>query len=280
MSSLGAKDNTSWGALLSVTAGRAVELVSYLFLALVYLYVLGPALVVVLGSFSSATSFPSPFESFTLRWYSQLLQRQEFVRSMEVSAIVAVAAASIATFLGGPAAFAFVRQRFRFQESLAAFFMTPLIIPQIALGLAMLQLLSALRIPITTLGLILIHAVFVMPYVLRAMITSLTHFDWRLEEAAMSLGASRVRTLWHVTLPLTRAGLTAGFVLAFIMSFVNVPLSLFLATPASTTLPVRVFAYMESRLDPLVAAVGAFLVLVVFATSIFLEKVLRLRLLV
>ena len=265
---------------MSSPGRRILEAASYVFLFLVYLYVLGPALVVILGSFNSATSFPSPFESFTLRWYAQLLQHREFVRSMEVSVVVAAAAAAVATLLGGPAAFAFVRRRFRFQDALAAFFMAPLVIPQIVLGLAMLQLLSVLRVPITTLGLILIHAVFVMPYVLRAIITSLTHFDWRLEEAAMSLGASRLRTLWHVTLPLTRAGLTAGFVLAFIMSFVNVPLSLFLATPASTTLPVRVFAYMESRLDPLVAAVGAFLVLVVFATSFLLEKVLRLRLLV
>ncbi len=261
-------------------AWRVLELLSYVFLAMVYLYVLGPAIVVVVGSFNSATSFPSPFESFTLRWYGQLLRHQEFVRSMKVSLVVAAIAAGIATLLGGPAAFTFVRARFRFRDSLAAFFMAPLVIPQIVLGLAMLQLLSVLRVPITTLGLILIHAVFVMPFVLRAMITSLTHFDWTLEEAAMSLGASRLRTLWHVTLPLSRAGLTAGFVLAFIMSFVNVPLSLFLATPASTTLPVRVFAYMESRLDPLVAAVGAFLVLLVFATSLFLEKVLRLRLLV
>jgi putative spermidine/putrescine transport system permease protein len=252
----------------------------YLFLALLYLYVLGPALVVVIGSFNSATSFPSPFESFTLRWYGQLLRHREFMGAMKVSLVVAAAAAAIAALLAGPAAFVFVRSRLRFRDAATAFFITPLVIPQIVLGLAMLQLLNVLRVPITLLGLVLIHAVFVMPYVLRAIMTSLTHFDRTLEEAAMSLGASRLRTLWHVTLPLTRAGFVAGFVLAFIMSFVNVPLSLFLAAPTSTTLPVRVFAYMESRLDPLVAAVGAFLVLVVFATSFVLEKVLRLRLLV
>jgi len=261
-------------------AWRAAEILSCVFLALVYLYVLAPALVVVIGSFNSATSFPSPFESFTLRWYARLLEHDEFIASMKTSVIVAGTAASLATLLGVPAAFAFVRGRFRYRDSLAAFFMAPLVIPQIVLGLAMLQLLSVLRVPVTTAGLILVHAVFIMPYVLRAMITSLTHFDRALEEAAMSLGASRLRTLRHVTLPLTRAGLTAGFVLAFVMSFVNVPLSLFLASPSSTPLPVRVFAYMESRIDPLVAAVGASLVLLVLAVSLFLEKVLRLRLLV
>ncbi len=259
---------------------KGLEWLSYVFVGLVYLFVLAPALVLIVGSFNSATSFPSPFESFTVRWYSQLVQHQEFMHSMRISLWVAALAALAATLLGAPAAFAFVRGRFKFRDSLAAFFMAPLVIPQIVLGLAMLQLLSVLRVPITIAGLILAHAVFVMPYVLRTMMTSLTHFDRTLEEAAMSLGASRLRTLWHVTLPLTRAGLTAGFVLAFILSFVNVPLSLFLATPGSTTLPIRVFAYMESRLDPLVAAVGAFLVLLVFATSFLLEKVLRLRLLV
>ncbi|SRR5579884_268865 len=262
-----------------VLAGRFLDALSYAFVALVYLYVLAPALVVVIGSFNSAPSFPSAFESFTLRWYRELLQHQEFMDSMRVSAIVAATAAAIATLLAVPAGFAFVRARFRYRDTLAAFFMAPLVIPQIVLGLAMLQLLNLFRVPITTVGLVLVHAVFVMPFVLRAMVTSLTHFDRTLEEAAMSLGASRLRTLWHVTLPLTRAGLTAGFVLAFVMSFVNVPLSLFLASPVSTPLPVRVFAYMESRIDPLVAAVGASLVLLVFVVSFLLEKVLRLRLL-
>jgi putative spermidine/putrescine transport system permease protein len=257
----------------------ALDVASCAFLVLVYVYVLAPAIVVVIGSFNSATSFPSPFQSFTLRWYAELLRRDEFMSSMRTSVVVATAAAGLATLLGLPAAFAFVRGRFRQRDSLATFFMAPLVIPQIVLGLAMLQLLNALRIPVTTAGLILVHTVFVMPYVLRAMVTSLTHFDRALEEAAMSLGATRARTLWHVTLPLTRAGLVAGFLLAFVMSFVNVPLSLFLATPASTPLPVRVFAYMESRLDPLVAAVGASLVLLVCMVSLFLEKVLRLRLL-
>jgi putative spermidine/putrescine transport system permease protein len=258
---------------------RAAELASAAFLGLVYLYVLAPALVVVAGSFNSATAFPSAFQSFTLRWYAELVRRGEFVSSMRTSAVVATAAAGLAVFVGVPAAFAFVRGRFPHRDSLATFFMVPLVIPQIVLGLAMLQLLNALRVPATTAGLILVHTVFVMPFVLRAMITSLTHFDGALEEAAMSLGASRARTLWHVTLPLTRAGLVAGFVLAFVMSFVNVPLSLFLASPASPPLPVRVFAYMESRLDPLVAAVGASLVLLVCLVSLFLERVLRLRLL-
>jgi putative spermidine/putrescine transport system permease protein len=248
-------------------------------LGLVYVYVLGPALVVVVASFNSATSFPSPFEAFTLRWYVQLFRHREFVQSMQVSLVVAGAAASIATLLGGPAAFVFVRSRFQGRHAFMALFTAPLVVPQIVLGLAMLQFLSVLKLPITMVGLVLIHAVFVLPYTLRAMVTSLTHFDRTLEEAATSLGASRIRTLWHVTLPLTRTGFTVGFVLAFVVSFVNVPLSLFLASPGSTTLPIRLFAYIESRLDPLVAAVGAFLILVAFATTLFVDRVLRLRLL-
>lgn len=259
---------------------KLADPIAILFLALVFAYVLAPAMVVVLSAFNSAPTFAASFESVSLIWFVRVFQNPDFIQSMWVSLEVAAVAALIATLLGAPAAFGFVRAQFRGKAALESFFLAPIIIPQIVLGLAMLQLLSAVRVPLSLLGLILIHAVFVMPYVLRAMITSLTHFDRSLEEAAMSLGASRLRTLWNITLPLTRVGLTAGFILAFIMSFVNVPLSLFLATPSSTTLPVRVFAYMESRLDPMVAAVGAFIVILVFATSLVLERVFRIRVLV
>ncbi|MCL4458901.1 MAG: ABC transporter permease [Chloroflexi bacterium] len=259
---------------------RITDLLSYTFLILVYIYVLAPALVVIYGSFNSATSFPSPFESATLRWYLQILRHKEFIDSIKVSLIVATCAAAIATLLGTPVAFQFVRKQFPGKDALAAFFMSPLVIPQIVMGLAMLQMLSLFKLPISIVGLILAHAVFVMPYVIRAMMTSLTLFDLAWEEAAMNLGANRLKTLWYVTLPITKAGMTAGFVFSFIMSFVNVPLSLFLTTPVSMTLPIRIYAYMESRIDPFVAAIGALMVIAIFATSFFIEKVLRIRLLV
>ncbi|MFQ5858039.1 MAG: ABC transporter permease [Anaerolineae bacterium] len=248
------------------------------YLALVYLFILGPMMVVVIGSFNSAVAFPSPLESFTLRWYEALLRHNEFVKSMWVSTRVGITAAGLATLLGIPLSLLLVRKEFRGKDSINAFFMTPLIIPQVAASIALLQMFSLLKFRLNELTLILAHTVFVMPFVIRAAVASLHFVEPALEESAMNLGANRLQTFFYITLPLIRAGITAGFVLAFVISFINVPLSLFLSTPGNTTLPIRVFAHMESRLDPLIAAVGALTIFGVSAIVLFLERVLKVRL--
>ncbi|MEJ0068207.1 MAG: ABC transporter permease subunit [Pseudomonadota bacterium] len=116
-----------------------------------------------------------------------------------------------------------------------------------------------------------------MPFTVRLALTGLARFDFALTEAAKSLGASRLRTLWHVTLPLIRTSLIAGFTFAFILSFVDLPLSLFLTTPHTATLPIAVFAYIESRLDPLVTAVATLVLFAAVALTLTLERVFRLR---
>ncbi|MCC7362627.1 MAG: ABC transporter permease [Anaerolineales bacterium] len=248
------------------------------YLLLVYLFILGPLAIVIFNSFNSARAFPSAFESFTLQWYQSLLDYEQFMRAMWVSGRVGLAAAGLATLLGVPPSIAFVRGAFPGKELINSFFMAPLVIPQIALSIALLQMFSLLRLPLNEMTLILAHTVFVIPYVIRAVVASLHYVSPSLEESAMNLGANPLQTFFYVTLPLIRSGLTAGFVLSFVISFINVPLSLFLATPATSTLPIRVFAYMESRLDPLVAAIGGLTIFIVFAIVIVLEKLLRVRL--
>ena len=249
-------------------------------LGLIYLYGLGPAVIVIIGSFNTAISFPSDFEGFTLGWYAQLAEHGEFLDALLVSIEIGVIAASLGSVFGIPASLALARYEFRFKGLITAFIMAPLILPQIVLGLAMLQLLTAVQVPATFLGLALIHAVFVMPYVIRAMLSCLAGVNPSVGEAAASLGANAWQRFMRITLPITRAGVMAGFIFAFIMSFINLPLSLFLTTPTSTTLPIRMFAYMESRIDPFIAAVGSLTVIAVIAGSFFTEKVLRVRLLV
>jgi putative spermidine/putrescine transport system permease protein len=252
-------------------------MIGRLYLALIYLFIAGPAAMIVVDSFNSATSFPSPFESLTLHWYLEILNHEEFLRAMRVSAIVAAAAAALATALAVPAAYALIRHRLRGGNLIATLFVGPLLVPQIVMGLAMLQLLGLAGIDLGLGGLIFVHTVYVMPFTVRLAMTGLARFDFALEEAAKSLGAGRLRTLWHVTLPLIRTSLIAGFLFAFILSFVNLPLSLFLTTPRTATLPIEMFAYMESRIDPLVAAVGSLILLAAIAATVTLERVFRLR---
>lgn len=255
--------------------GQALGVV---YLGLVYVFILGPMIVVVVSSFNSATAFPSSFQSFSLEWYETLVRHDEFMKSMWISVRVAFAAAALATLLGIPLSFFLVRAQFRGKEAINAFFLSPLIIPHVALSIALLQMFSLIGLRLSQLTLTLAHTVLIMPFVLRAVMASLHFVEPSMEESAMNLGANRIQTFFHITLPLIRAGVTAGFVLAFIISFVNVPLSLFLTTPGTTTLPIRVFSYMESRLDPLVAAVGTVTVVGVTVVALFLEKVLKVRL--
>ncbi|HWF40360.1 MAG TPA: ABC transporter permease [Candidatus Acidoferrales bacterium] len=249
------------------------------FLAVLYLFLLAPAVMVVVDSFNSATSFPGPFESATLHWYGALFQHDEFLTAMRVSSFVAAAAAGLATCVSFFAAYALVRYSFRGKNALQAFLLGPLFVPQIVIGLAMLQMLSLLRLQIALSALIVVHTVYVMPFTLRLIMTALARFDFNLEDAAHSLGAGALETLWHVTLPLARTGIVAGFVFAFILSFVNLPLSLFLTNSRTATLPVVMFSYMESRIDPLVAAAATLMVAGAISFTMLLERVFRFRLL-
>lgn len=248
-------------------------------LLLVYLFVLAPAGVIVIDSFNSAPAFPAPFESLTLKWYAAIGRHEEFVAAIRVSTIVASLAASIATALGLLAAYALVRHPLAGKTAISTFLIGPLLVPQIVIGLAMLQLIELAGLRIGMAGLVLVHTVYVVPFTLRLTMTGLARFDFALEEAAKSLGASRWQTLWHVTLPVIRPALVSGFVFAFILSFVNLPVSLFLTSPQTATLPIVMFAYMESRIDPLVTAVSALVLFVAVGVTLMLERVFKLRLL-
>lgn len=249
------------------------------YLILVMLFAVSPAVIVLVDSVNSATSFPSPFEHATLHWYAALLDHSEFLDAMIVSAEVAVVAACAATLAAFLAGYTLVRYPLRGRHVIATALAGPLFVPEIVMGLAILQLTGVLDIPLTLAWLAAIHTVFVMPFVLRLVLAGFSRFDFNLEDAARSLGAGQSRALWQITLPLIRPSLIAGFTLAAILSFVNLPLSMFLTTPRTATLPVVVFAYMESRIDPLVAAVATLVVVVAAVATICLDRVLKIRLL-
>ena len=249
----------------------AWALASGVFLLLVYGFVLAPLISIVLASFNSASAFPSGFQSFTLHWYGQFFGQTFFVQALIVSVEVAVASAALAMLIGVPLALALTGRSFRGRRLWNGFFTSPLLIPQIGVSLALLQMFTLINAPLGTPTLVLAHAVFILPYAMRAVVGRLSVFDRSLGEAASDLGATPLKAFWHVTFPLIRSGMTAGFVLAAIMSFINVPLSLFLVTPTDTTLPIQVLAYMQSRLDPTLAAVSAFTVLIVIVINAVLE---------
>jgi putative spermidine/putrescine transport system permease protein len=255
-----------------------VKLVARAYLALLLLFLLGPAAVVAFDSINSATSFPSPFERATLRWYAALAGHPEFLDALLVSALIAVAAAGIATVGGFLAVLALRRMPPALREGVATALVGPLLVPEIVVGLAVLQVARLAAVPLGLGLLIGTHAVFVLPVALRLVLAGVARLDPGLEEAARSMGAGPVRAAWLITVPLLRPSLLASFVLSMVLSFVNLPLSMFLTTAQTATLPVIVFAYMESRIDPMVAAVATLVMLFATAAALAVNRLAKVRL--
>jgi len=249
-----------------------------IYLSLVYLFILVPALITVIGAFNRSRAFPAPWQGPTLEWFRRVLAFHDVLHAAQVSVGTSVVSALLALVMTVPLAFRLTRARFPGRDLLATFFMAPLAVPQIVMGLGMLLLFSQLRLPTTPAGLVLALTVFVMPYTLRALMTSLATFDWALEEAAMSLGADRLRTWWYVTLPVIRPAVTAGFAFAFVMSFGNVPIALFLSTPGFTPLPIMMLTYLDTNLDPVIAAIATLVMAGIVIPTVVVLRIVGLKL--
>ena len=245
------------------------------YLGLLLVFLLGPALLVAVDSINSASSFPSGFEHATLHWYAALADHPEFLSAFWVSGEVALAAAAVATATGLLAAYGLRRLGVRPRAVVTMMLSGPLLVPEIVVGLAVLQLGAVVGLPLGTGTLIGTHAVFLLPLTLRFAVAALAGLDRRIEEAARDLGATGPQTLVHVTLPLLRPSLSAAFVLSAVLSFVNLPLSMFLTSARTATLPVVTFAYMESRIDPMAAAVATLIMLAAALSALTVDRVLK-----
>ena len=249
----------------------------WLFVIAVYALLLAPLVVVIAVSFGSTATFDFPPRGLTLRWYRAFFASETFVRSFfRVSQVVGLQTALVATVVGTLSAIGLVRLRFRGRDAIETFFLSPLLVPHILLGAAVYLYLARLAWATSSTTLLVGHIVIATPYVIRCVTAGLVGMDPRLEEAAMSLGASRPQAFIKVTLPLLRSSLVTGAVFAFIISFSDVYLALFIAGPTTITLPLRLFNYMEWEQTPLVAAVSTVQVVLILAVMIIAEKVVGL----
>jgi len=246
------------------------------------LYLLLPTLIIVVASFTAGEYITFPPQGLSLRWFARLMALEEVRVSAWRSLIVATAATAVAVVLGVAAAFPLVRGRFAGREALNAFLMSPLILPSLVYGLAALMFVSAIGLPLSVPVLVLSHVAIIVPYVIRTTAASLALLDPHLEEAARSLGANAWKTFLRVILPNLLPGIATGAAFAFISSFDNLTVSLFLAGPRVETLPIRLFAMINFDFDPAAAAISAVLVLITFAVvllahwAVGLTRVIRL----
>lgn len=273
---------------------RIGTLVTIAYFILVFSVLLGPLVVVIGGSFSappndnvvmSYVQFPP--RRLTLQWYEQIPATQ--LRALGVSFVLALGVAVGAGLIGVPAAFGLVRGRFMGKTAVSAVMRAPLQVPHVVSGMAFLQLYYALGdwrgayLQGTPAGLFVAHLFMATPFVVGSVGAVLQSFNPRLEEAACILGASRWRTFWRVTLPVIMPGVFTGLLYAFVVSFVDVPVAIFLASPQAMTFPVELFHAMEQDFTPSSLAsaslAAAFAMVLVYAAQRFLglDALLRSR---
>src|SRR5258705_9688560 len=155
--------------------------------------------------------------------------------------------------------------------------MAPLILPALALGLALVLLVTRAGFPLSIYTLVIGHIVVCVPFVLRTALASLARLDPALLESSESLGASRFYTFWHVTVPSIRTGIVAGAFIAFLSSFDNIAVSLFLADARTMVLPIRMWQMMENNLDSRVAAISGVIVLVTIVVTVVMDRLIDLK---
>lgn len=238
-------------------------------LCLILLFIALPILVVVAASVSPSASVSLNPADWTLAWYGKLWVAR-WLNPFWLSVKIAAAVAILSGTLGFLAAYAVAYERCPGHSLIMPFLLSPLSVPQIVKGVAIVLFLSSAGLYqlLGWPGLIAGHVVLTLPFTARMVATSIFNFNRNLDRAARSLGASKWQRVRYILFPLVKPGLFSGMTLAFIISFNDVPLSLFLVRPGQTTLPITVINFFEYSLDPVLAAVNvaslAFILVAIF----------------
>ncbi len=243
-----------------------------IFHGLFVVFMVAPILVVCWVAFTPEGFLSIPITTFSLRWFKALANYPEFVHAFGVSLWLGVLSSGVALLFAVPAALALSRYRFRGRDALSALFLSPLMSPHVVLGIAFLRFFTSVGIGGTFLALVIAHVVVVFPFALRLTLAAATGMDRSVEMAAISLGADGWTMFRRVTLPAILPGIVSGWMLAFIQSFDDLTMTVFLATPGTETLPVRMFLYIQDNIDPLVTSVSASVIAVTMTVLILLDR--------
>ena len=237
-------------------------------------FLIGPFFIIVAAGLSAGDFLAFPPEGFSLKWYIKVFEVDSFRESFALSMFLAVFGTITALVLGVPAAYALSRYNIPYGETIKTVVAAPIIVPGIIVGLALLRYLVVPLNLTITLALFLAHTALVLPYAVRVVSSSLNNLRSDMEEAAVLLGCSRIGAFIRVVLPNIQSGVLAAFILGFVTSFNQVPVSLFLSGPGVRTLPIDMLSYMEITYDPSVAALSALLalmsVIIIFVAEKFL----------
>ena len=241
---------------------------------LTVLYLIAPTLVIVPMSFTQARILSFPPEGFSVEWYERILTDRQWSTALVSSMQVATLTTILSTVLGTLAALALTRGRFPGRTAVNGLVLAPLIVPVVIIAIGMFSLYVRWRLAGSLVGLVLAHSALAVPFVVVSVSASLSTMDRNLEMAAANLGANPRQAFRRVTLPIILPGVIAGAIFAFISSWDEVVVALFLTSARFRTLPVEMWEQVRQAVDPTVAAVATTLFVV---TTVLLLVLLVVR---
>ncbi len=227
--------------------------------SLVLLFLAFPLVLIAILSFSAAPNFVFPPRALSLDWYLNVFRDDQFAVGFRQSLMIAGVATTIAILVSLPASYAMTRHRFFGRQMLNTLVMAPLIVPEVVIGIAALTWLAAIRLDVPPYSLFFLHALLLLPYAMRVIVASLEGGTARLEEAAITLGASPLRAFILVTIPRLSRAIGAASLFCFVHSFHNLTATIFLVK-SKPTLSLAIFGYITTRNDPTVAALSTLLI--------------------
>jgi len=261
-------------ALPQLRADRVWSALSGVVCAAIVIFLIAPMVIVVIISFSSAPFLMFPPPGFSLQWYEKVFSLPVWVDGLTTSLKVMIPSSLLATALGTAAAIGLARGRFPGRELLTIFIMAPLVVPVIITAAAILATFRSWGLLGTYAGLILAHTMLAVPYVLFTVLAALQLVDDQLESAALTLGATRLKAFWRITLPLVMPAVLSGMLFAMVVSFDELIVSIFISAPAVRPVTVQMWSDVRGDIDPTIAAIGT-LILGFSIAVLLLESVLR-----
>jgi len=250
------------------------NLTTYIILGLTLTFLIGPFIIIIFAGASAGEALAFPPDGLSLKWYLKVFTIESFRDSFLLSMFLAIFGTVTALLLGVPAAYALNRYDLPGAETIRTIVAAPIIVPGIIVGLALLRYLVVPLDFTVTMALFMAHTALVLPYAVRVVSSSLNNLRADMEEAAVLLGCTRMQAFTKVVLPNIRGGVLAAFILGFVTSFNQVPVSLFLSGPGVKTLPIDMLAYMEITYDPSVAALSALLAFMSLTIVFVAERLL------
>jgi putative spermidine/putrescine transport system permease protein len=243
------------------------------YVALMTVLVLLPIFVVVLVSFTASDFITFPPPGLSLEWYRAVLTDPQWTSSLWLSLRIAALVTLFSVVLGVPAALALQSSTGASAAAAQTLFLSPLMVPTIVIGFALLHIISTLGIGASALTVAIGQTILALAYVVRLVLASLAGVDLQLERAAAILGSSPWRTFWTVTFPLIRHGIVVGALFSFIVSVDDVNIALFLSNVRNAPLSVTLFSYIEQNADPQGAAVSSLLVLIAMVLLAICDRI-------